>query len=49
MASLNTVCVEPQGGFEPADLAITNRLRYHCATGADAAPALSTTARSLFR
>ncbi len=26
--------VEPQGGFEPANLPITNRLRYHCATEA---------------
>ena len=26
--------LEPQGGFEPANLPITNRLRCHCATGA---------------
>ena len=26
--------LEPQGGFEPTGLPITNRLRYHCATGA---------------
>ena len=26
--------MEPQGGFEPANLPITNRLRCHCATGA---------------
>ena len=25
---------KPQGGFEPTNLPITNRLRYHCATGA---------------
>ena len=26
--------LEPQRGFEPTDLSITSRLRYHCATGA---------------
>ena len=25
---------EPQRGFEPTNLPITSRLRYHCATGA---------------
>src|SRR5229473_722523 len=32
------VWVEPERGFEPANLPITNRLRCHCATRAGARP-----------
>ena len=35
MSNLPTGIMEPQGGFEPTNLPITNRLRCHCATGAE--------------